>query len=91
MRDTERILEAIEVLAQRVDNLNREVAGLRDDLRLNDVDHEASKKKLMVSNRSYTLPSLNWRKSKHGNKTRNAGIASSHTRKMLPGWYKSGS
>jgi hypothetical protein len=74
MNDVERVLEAIEVLTQQVDNLSKELSGLRTELRLYDADQEALKKKAMASNWSYTPPSLNLPNSRRGNSLRNAAI-----------------
>lgn len=60
MSDTGRILEAIEVLTQRVDNLHKEVSGLRTDMRAYDVDAQAHKKKVTPSKMTYMQSLSRW-------------------------------
>lgn len=60
MSDTERILEAIAVLTQRVDNLHIEVSGLRTDVRAYDADLQAHKKKATRSRMSFMAHWLRW-------------------------------
>lgn len=59
MTDTDRILEALNVLTQQIANVECELAGVRADIQHIGVGQDNTKKKLTTWNDNYTPPS--WR------------------------------